>query len=211
MDNIEYIIVLLLVIIIIFNFLLLFKLNRYKIIDNFNNVQLPYFIHEQTDSNSPWGVTEIPYDKKAQWIWYTDLLSDGSVPITKYNDSLNYNLKINSDTIIFPLTLYVICDNSCLIYINKKYIGTCSGGTPNWQTPSTFIINSLPNNNIFNFVVANMGKKGTGGNPGGFICSLQDSEHEPSILFNSKIETNGNIIQNINWFVSKTPSYVEVD
>jgi hypothetical protein len=197
--NTDYIIILLLFIIVIINFMIYikkYKSSNNKLIDNFenqNNLTLPYdnmvTVFKRSDAIKIWGNwlanTNFP-DKCADYIWFRNV--DQNEPVESYRFSLNciYDYKPsninnnndNNDNDNEKSFLYVICDDSCIVYHNNVNVGTCIYSVNNFIPPSNIIPLTLqPGLNYFNFFVAN-----TGG-PAGFLCTVIDSYGK--VLFNS--------------------------
>jgi len=162
-----------------------------NLITLFNKNTQPVIISNQTPIGTPSNQWAIPdfneNDPSAQWIWYKSVSNNDSISINNpFTNALLIGVN-NNLTLKYPLTLNIICDAACMVFLMNETginnVGYVSSG-PNWQISTKFTLSRLSQSSIFIFLLANFGKQ----RQGGFICSLQDSSNPVNIVFNSNIK-----------------------
>jgi hypothetical protein len=134
----------------------------------------------------PWGAWNF-IDKTAQWIWYTPNAArnapyNARYPVTLLS-SFNY-----TGTGYARATIYGICDNASVVYLNGRAIGRLDGGWGGGGRGIQIPITIAPGINYISAEVENMG------GPAGFIMTI--------------IGPNNNVLINTNssWKYTNTKS-----
>jgi hypothetical protein len=139
------------------------------------------FVIDPVLASNTWSAitsfTNFP-DNTAQWIWYKSFASNRN--IEKYQFSFNYIYNQTMSKTPLQVYLFIIVDNSCVVFLNNAFVSKCSGGWDKNPIPSTNILPILlvPGNNFFEFYLANnIG-------PSGFVCTVINPLNN-SVVFNS--------------------------